>query len=457
MEPKPIQAEVIGKKIILKMPKHDADVKFVLTLRYSKWNRDGYFWEIPHYPGNLERIQQHFGERLGPVIRHETITNESTEQSRKVDKNQVLIIKTRSGRLKLIFGYNPTLAKTIKSIPYYQYDLKNKWWTIPYSEQFLEEVKRKIGELGLNLVFEEEEKKTEVVAKVSPSDIPNYKKCPEEYVHKLQERRYSPNTIRTYCALFEEFLNHFHKNQIIDLGEEDVMKFSLYLVNVRKVSSSFQNQAINAIKFYFEKVRGGERKYYHIDRPIKEKKLPEVCSEEEIINILKETLNLKHRAILMTIYSGGLRISELVNLKITDIDSKRMQIRVEQGKGKKDRYTLLSQKTLEILRKYIKQEGNSNFYLFEGQGSTPKKPIPYSARSIQNILKNSLKRTGIKKNVTVHTLRHSFATHLLENGTDLRYIQSLLGHESSKTTEIYTHITTKGFDQIKSPLDRLDF
>jgi site-specific recombinase XerD len=455
MEPKPIQAEVIGKKIILKMPKNDADIKFVLTLRYSKWNKDGYFWEIPHYPGNLERIQQHFGERLGPVIRHESITPESTGQSRKIDKNQVLVIKTRCGRLKLIFGFNPTLTKTIKSIPYYQWDIKNKWWTIPYSEQFLEEVKSKIGELGLNLVFEEEEKKTEVVAKVSPSDIPNYKKCPEEYVHKLEERRYSQSTIRAYVPLFEEFLNHFPDLDINDFGEKEIMEFSHYLVTVRKVSSSHQNQAINAAKFYFEKVKGGERKYYHVDRPIREKALPEVCSEEEIVAIFKATENLKHKAILMTIYSAGLRISELINLKIKDIDSKRMQIRVEQGKGKKDRYTLLSTRTLMILREYIKKE-RPFFYLFEGQGSTLSHPMRYSSASIGSVLKASVSKTNIKKRISVHTLRHSFATHLLERGTDIRYIQSLLGHDSPKTTQIYTHITTKGFDQIISPMDGLD-
>jgi site-specific recombinase XerD len=143
-----------------------------------------------------------------------------------------------------------------------------------------------------------------------------------------------------------------------------------------------------------------------VDRPIKEKKLPEVCSEEEIITILKATPNLKHKSILMTIYSAGLRLSELVSLKIKDIDSMRMQIRVEQGKGKKDRYTLLSTRTLSILREYIKNE-KPHLYLFEGQGSTSKKPVPYAARSIQNILKDSLKRSAIKKNVTVHTLRHS--------------------------------------------------
>jgi len=174
-------------------------------------------------------------------------------------------------------------------------------------------------------------------------------------------------------------------------------------------------------------------------------------SEAEVKNILSNVNNLKHKVILMTIYSAGLRISEAINLKIKDIDSNRMQIRVEQSKGKKDRYTLLSKKTLEMLRLYFK-EYKPKEWLFEGA----KEGTPYSAKSIQTIFTEATKLAGIKKRATVHTLRHSFATHLLENGTDLRYIQSLLGHESSKTTEIYTHITTKGFDQILSPLDKLD-
>jgi integrase/recombinase XerD len=167
-------------------------------------------------------------------------------------------------------------------------------------------------------------------------------------------------------------------------------------------------------------------------------------------SILKIPTNLKHRAILITIYSAGLRVSETINLKVNDIDSTRMQIRVEQAKGKKDRYTLLSPKTLDILRLYF-LEYKPKIWLFEGPSGQP-----YSDRSVQSILKDAVKKAGILKRVTVHTLRHSFATHLLESGTDLRYIQSLLGHESSRTTEIYTHITTRGFDQIKSPLDSLN-
>lgn len=189
---------------------------------------------------------------------------------------------------------------------------------------------------------------------------------------------------------------------------------------------------------------------YLIDRPREEMYLPEVLSEEEVKAILDATENLKHKAILMTIYSAGLRISEVINLKIKDIDSQRMQIRVEQGKGKKDRYTLLGKKTLEVLRKYF-QLYKPRVYIFEGMDGQQ-----YSKSSITQILKTSVLKAGIKKRVSVHTLRHSFATHLLEGGVNLRYIQSLLGHGSSKTTEIYTHITTKGFDQIVNPLGKFE-
>jgi integrase/recombinase XerD len=454
MENKPIELEINGRKILVKMPKNEADILFIRSIRYSRWNKDSFFWEVPHYPGNLEIIQQYFGKRINKLTESSQLEINVIGQERKLGKEEILVIKTRSGRLKLIFAFHSEMMKFIKTLPYYKWDSQNKWWTVPFSEQYFDEIKAKSLELGMEMLFEEEEN-GKVVPRANPENLPNYRKCPEEYVNKLQERRYCENTIRAYTPLFEEFINHFPELPIEELGEKEITEFSRFLVVERKVSTSHQNQSINAIKFYYEKVKGGERKYYYVDRPIREKSLPEVLSEEEVEAIIKATSNLKHKAILMTIYSAGLRISELINLKIKDIDSKRMQIRVEQGKGKKDRYTLLATKTLEILRLYIRQERPHEF-MFEGQGSRAEFPIRYSARSIQSILKHALQKTTIKKKVTVHTLRHSFATHLLEKGTDLRYIQSLLGHESPKTTQIYTHITTKGFDQIKSPLDGLN-
>lgn len=277
-----------------------------------------------------------------------------------------------------------------------------------------------------------------------------YLRCPKDYVEKLKELRYSVNTQNVYCDLFEEFINYYNSKKAQDITEEEIITFLRYLVNDRKISTSYQNQSINSIKFYYERVLGGKRKTYLIERPRKEKYLPDVLSEEEVSAIIKAIPNLKHKAIIMTIYSGGLRISELINLKVKDIDSDRMQIRIEQSKGKKDRYTLLSNKTLLILRKYF-TEYKPKEWLFEGESGGQ-----YADSSIYSIFKKAIVSANIKKKVSIHSLRHSFATHLLENGTDLRYIQNLLGHSSSKTTEIYTHITNKGFDQIKNPLDKLD-
>ena len=188
-------------------------------------------------------------------------------------------------------------------------------------------------------------------------------------------------------------------------------------------------------------------RYYQIDRPQKAEKLPEVISRKQALNMISAVSNLKHRCIIALIYSSGLRRNELVNLKIKDIDSDRMCIKVVLGKGKKDRITLLSKSLLNELREYYKLH-RPKTYLFEG---TPGKQ--YSASSIAKIVERAGKKAGVTKKVTPHMLRHSFATTLLENGTSLRHIQKLLGHNSIKTTEIYTHVATKSFAKIQSPLD----
>lgn len=204
------------------------------------------------------------------------------------------------------------------------------------------------------------------------------------------------------------------------------------------------------MKFYYEKVLGGQRKFYFIDRPKKEQALPTVLNEDEVIRLFNAMDNIKHKCMLMLAYSAGLRLGEILRLRLADIDRERMQIRVEQSKGKKDRYTKLSSRFLVIYDQYAEKYKPVD-YVFEGAAGAE-----YSASSLQTIMKAATIKAGIKKRATMHTLRHTFATHCLENGVDLRYIQSMLGHESSKTTEIYTHITTKGFDQIKSPMDNLD-
>lgn len=276
------------------------------------------------------------------------------------------------------------------------------------------------------------------------------KPCPEEYTNKLKTLNYSYQTLKTYKTMFIDFINYYPETAPKSLTKQHINDYIVYLVRKRNVTVSYQNQAINAIKFFYEKVLGRERETYYIERPKKSLRLPEVLSEAEVSSIFKNIDNLKHKSIIYLIYAGGLRISEALNLQLTDILSDRGLIIVRNGKGRKDRTTLLSKKMLILLRAYYKGYRPEK-WLFESPDAGQ-----YSSTSVRKILKRATLKAGIQRKITPHTLRHSFATHLLERGTDLRYIQNLLGHGSSKTTEIYTHITKKGMEKIVSPLEHLD-
>ncbi len=274
-----------------------------------------------------------------------------------------------------------------------------------------------------------------------------WKYCPEEFYQKLEIRRYSLNTARSYIPLFERFINHFPTvDDPINLNEYDIKKYLQKLV-LEDRSDSYINQSINAIKFYYEVVLGMANRFYELERPIKKESLPKVISKESVVKMINTCNNLKHRCIIQLLYSAGLRRSELLNLKIKNINSDRMTITVVEGKGKKDRITLLSHKMLIDLRRYFLKYRPKEM-LFEGEGGKP-----YSASSVSKIVSRAARKAGIHQNVTPHVLRHSFATHLLESGTDIRYIQTLLGHNSTRTTEIYTHVAINGLQNIRNPLD----
>ena len=274
---------------------------------------------------------------------------------------------------------------------------------------------------------------------------------PEGYLELLEQKRYSPSTIKTYRAYFSDFMEYHKGRNINRLKVADINKYILYLVNEKKISVSQQNMRINAIKFYYEQVKGGKRQYYGgITRAKEYKSLPEVLSRNEVCRILSYLSNRKHRCMISLIYSTGLRRSELLNLTPKDIISERMLVRI-MGKGRKCRYSLLSEKLLKELREYFK-EYRPQKWLFEGE--TPGEP--YSASALVKILKEAATHAGIKYRVHVHMLRHSFATHLLEQGTDLRTIQELLGHNDIKTTSIYLHVTSTHKSSIPNLLDSLD-
>jgi len=348
-------------------------------------------------------------------------------------------------RMLLYFPYDQEIISLIRSIPGARWSRDLNCWHITCGAGPVEKLNEKFsGKLSFFI--------TELAEARVGKDRPerSSSRVPEEMIKTLKIRQYSYRTIKTYSSMFGMFMEYYAGKKLEEITFEEIREYLIYLVDERHVSQSHQNQSINAIKFYYEKVLGRPVNKYYIQRPRREKRLPTVCSVEEVASILTATHNIKHKCILYMIYSAGLRLGEVTNLKIIDIDSDRMVITIRQSKGKKDRISLLSEKALVLLRQYYK-EYQPKIWLFEGQYGDQ-----YSDRSVQEILKSSLRRTNIRKRVTVHTLRHSFATHLLETGVDLRYIQNFLGHESTRTTQIYTHITKKGIEKIKSPLDSLD-
>ena len=266
----------------------------------------------------------------------------------------------------------------------------------------------------------------------------------------MNYRRYSQNTIKTYSDALEVFFRFFQNKSIEDLTKEDLIQFNTEYILKKNLSASYQNQVINAIKLFYRNRFNRSMEVDYIQRPRREKRLPNVLSKDEVKSILESPTNLKHRAMLSLIYACGLRRSELLNLTLKDILSDRNLLFIRQSKGKKDRVVPISSKLIEMLRDYYKAYKPKN-WLFEGQQSGEK----YSERSIQLVLNHAVTKAKINKPISLHWLRHSYATHLLESGTDLRYIQELLGHSSSRTTEIYTHVSTRNIQQIRSPFDDL--
>jgi integrase/recombinase XerD len=272
----------------------------------------------------------------------------------------------------------------------------------------------------------------------------------ESYIQKLQLKAYSPSTIGTYRNEFIQLLKLLKEKPVDTLTAEDLKRYMHYVLTKEHLSENTAHSRLNALKFYFEQVLGKEKFFYEIPRPKKVQKLPKVISEEKILEGLLEIANLKHRTLLLLAYSAGMRVSEVVSLRITDINSDRMQISINHAKGKKDRVVNLSKSILPILRQYYITYKPSD-WLFEGINGQEH----YSSRSAQQVFKDAYKKLGLPPQCSFHSLRHSYATHLLESGTDISYIQKLLGHSDIKTTLRYAQISKKDIGQIESPLDRM--
>lgn len=271
-----------------------------------------------------------------------------------------------------------------------------------------------------------------------------------KFEHRLTLKNYSESTLRSYLNGLHIFLDYLHAHQIKEVAPEVLEEFFHYCKKELEYSYSMMKQLLASVKFLYEEVLQEEIDFDFTIKMKKPSRIPVVLSVEEVERFLNSFTNLKHKAIFTLCYSAGLRVGEILNLKIKDIDSNRMQIRIEQGKGQKDRYSILSEKVLALLRDYVKKYKPED-YLFEGQSGGK-----YSASSIQALMRRHKKKCGITKKATPHTLRHSFATHLLDNGTDTRFIQELLGHKHISTTQIYTHVSSRTMKDVKSPIEDLD-
>lgn len=347
----------------------------------------------------------------------------------------------------------------VKNIHGRKWNHNRGYWEVPYTKltfRFLEQYLA--GTYKLTFQIEEgipdriEMPATNQPTKFSATVIPaRYETAVIALEQNLLLKRYSWRTIKSYKNCFRQFIKYYDDIKPSVLTRQQMDAYIVHLIKTKNISESHQSQILSAIKIFYADVVGQEEKVRYIIRPKKPKKLPHVFTEVEITRLLQCVDNLKHKCLLIMIYSAGLRLGEVIGLRLHDLSPEQHRIFVKAGKGKKDRYTILSEKVWEFMQQYLKVYTPLE-WVFEGIHGGP-----YSERSVQEVFKAAKLKSGINPYGTVHTLRHSFATHLLEEGVDLRYIQELLGHESSKTTEIYTHITHKGWAKIKSPIDGLKF
>jgi integrase/recombinase XerD len=368
-----------------------------------------------------------------------------------LSQKQIFLIP--QDRLGVAVPYSDSIIRRIKMIPGYRWESDRQCWSFPRSREAIERVlavfrtdwrslDREVAEaFGF---IKPAEAKLAAVAAVSSQT----KSTLQVFEQELRIRNYSPKTIKSYTSTLRTFVHFVSPKHPRDLSNQDIRSQLSRMLETGHWSAPSISQMINALRFLYVELYHRPLEIGEIPRPKKEKKLPLVLSQEEVLKIFEAVDNLKHRTLLMLIYSAGLRVGESVRLELRDIDPGRKLIHLRGAKGKKDRYTLLSDVMINQLEEYQKAYHPESFLFRGAEGKAH-----LSERSAEKVFEQALVRAAIRKPATVHTLRHSFATHLLEAGTDLRFIQELLGHSSSKTTEIYTHVSKKSLGNIQNPLD----
>lgn len=366
----------------------------------------------------------------------------SVEIQKTLHKKEVVLL--------LLFPYNDAIIAILKSLKGYYWSNTLKGWITKYADEKLSEIKINLKNKATVVLaaslFENLHKKG---VKTQRSLTEDNKELIRVYVKYLKGKRYSKSTIQTYFTFIADFIDYTQPKPLVDLKNRDVELFIETVFIARAYSISTQRQFISALKLFVSLYPDCQIDSFLLERPKRSRILPTVLSQTEVITLLQVTRNLKHRAIIALLYSAGLRISELISLELKYIDISRRQILVKNGKGRKDRYVILANSFLPLLQNYLATYNPSRFFV-EGKDG-----VRYSDSSIRKFLHRSTLLSKISKKVTPHTLRHSYATHLLENGIGLRHIQELLGHSKPETTMIYTHVAKKDLLEIKSPLDTI--
>ena len=364
-----------------------------------------------------------------------------------------LINLTHKGRqnLGLKFKYNEDLLTIVRKIPLAKWSKTHRLWYMPLSSDNISLVKKRFCNVAeiKNKGLRKQTDTNGAISKPERQLNATQKKILNNFYKYLRGKRYSKSTIDTYTFYIADLIEFHNSKGVENITNRDIELFIETVFINRNYSISTQRQFISAVKVFKAFYPEIELNEMHLVRPKKSKKIPTVLSQNEVLDLIRCTKNLKHRAIITLLYSCGLRVSELINLKLTDINIDRKQLHVKNSKGRKDRLVSLADSFLPLLSNYYLSY-NPKTYFVEGANGGK-----YSAESIRQFIKRSCKSANISKTVTPHTLRHSYATHLLENGTDIRYIQSLLGHSRPETTMIYTHVQRKDLMKITNPLDTI--
>lgn len=449
---------------------NDSIIHKVRSIEGATWSQTNKAWLVPNNEATKEQLKILFPDLVLPVVDQEMKI--CAEEDFEINKDFVFHQNDYSKRniIRILLNYkyirikcpkNEKDVQFFKSIKYCYWRPDNFYWEMPNTEDNLEMVnfyfRDRIDSFEEDNSFtnkkSEEKRQATLDLRNKLIEAEGLKQIDDLVLlfrKWMSHKRYSDTTIGTYSDIVRIFLKFTYPKSPYEVDADDMVCFVNEYIIPNRLSYSYQNQAINGAKLFFREVIKSKLSVDKFERPRREHKLPNVLSKEEIKLILNSLTNIKHKAMLSLIYACGLRRSELLNLKPESVDSKRWVLYILNSKGKRDRFVPISEKTIEMLRDYYKKYKPKN-WLFEGQI----KGEQYSETSLQKVLKLALVETGIKKPVTLHWLRHSYATHLLESGTDLRFIQELLGHKSSKTTEIYTHVSTKSLKKIKSPFDDL--